>query len=448
MKLALAGWMRSVAVAHVLILVLSSTGSAQDAPTTLPFQCENCPLSGQRPAAFEVARLETLPRITPTLLPVGPGGEGIGIRSLFIARVLRASPLMLEVLDSRVQQIDGKMRVLMDDVSGGRDVGTCGVIPQGLAVASELAATVASLRFNDLVRGAWLLHQAPAAADSPLGMAAVTELRKLSGPLDYFHPTPATTNCLNRSGRLVQYVDRSGGLLTVYNDGGLQYSTGYGNVMATQGLSNVELRDLLAAFGAAGVDAKPDITEAIERVGGRRLTLMAARYQAVHATPSDTALAPVVDRLHALRDRTLAQARFVLKFERSRPLAPGEASGAQQIDAALRANARNTRVSVVHADGKTTSEPLNIDALPELVVLVGASARYVWPSHLPTRLATVAAGGRVIPWSEIAQHKAIYYALLRAGTQGLTLVEGDRVFEQVRLCQISPDGHNSCGPAK
>lgn len=51
----------------------------------------------------------------------------------------------------------------------------------------------------------------------------------------------------------------------------------------------------------------------------------------------------------------------------------------------------------------------------------------------------------VIPWTDVEKHKPIYFALLRSGRQGVALIDGDRLFEQVRLCQISPDGHDSCG---
>ena len=57
------------------------------------------------------------------------------------------------------------------------------------------------------------------------------------------------------------YVDPSGGLLTVYNDGGIQYSTQHGDVFSQERMSRPELQELLAAFGEASIDtvsAAPD----------------------------------------------------------------------------------------------------------------------------------------------------------------------------------------------
>ena len=91
-----------------------------------------------------------------------------------------------------------------------------------MAVAADVKSLVATLRFNDIVTGAWMLQRDPQKPDSPLdGRQVVSERRKVTGPATWFHPAPATPNCQNRSGRLIVYDDRAGGLLIVYNDGGI-----------------------------------------------------------------------------------------------------------------------------------------------------------------------------------------------------------------------------------
>src|SRR5881296_2170913 len=105
------------------------------------------------------------------------------------------------------------MAVVMDDVSGGKDPGPCGVdIWREIAVAADVNALLPTLRFNDLVTGAWMIHR-DAAAESILGgRPVISELRKATAPTTWFHRAPATPNCQNRSGRLIVYNDRSGGL--------------------------------------------------------------------------------------------------------------------------------------------------------------------------------------------------------------------------------------------
>ena len=70
----------------------------------------------------------------------------------------------------------------------------------------------------------------------------------------------------------------------------------------------------------------------------------------------------------------------------------------------------------------------------------------MWPGDLGVRLADIPSDGLAIPWSEVERHKLVYYALMNGRSKGLTLIDGDRLFEGVRLCQIEPAGFNSCGP--
>ena len=90
-------------------------------------------------------------------------------------------------------------------------------------MAADVRTLLPALRFNDLVTGSWMVQQNPARPGSPLdGRPVINELRKVTGWATWFHPAPAAPNCQNRSGCLIMYLEPSGGLLTVYNDGGIQ----------------------------------------------------------------------------------------------------------------------------------------------------------------------------------------------------------------------------------
>jgi hypothetical protein len=159
--------------------------------------------------------------------------------------------------------------VVLDDPLQGKDVGTCGMATI-TSIAAEVKASLSSLRFNDLVTGMWLMHRDPSAKNLFLGVPTITQLQKIAEPVSYFHPTPGNAKCLNRSGHLLEYITRAGGQLTVYNDGGIQYSTRYGRVFAREGLSADGLKDLLGAFGAAGIDALPDVSDKADQMSGSR----------------------------------------------------------------------------------------------------------------------------------------------------------------------------------
>ena len=377
---------------------------------------------------------------------IGRGSGEITVRALFIARVLGTSPLRLETLDSRAQQVNRRMTVVLDDIHGGKDPGTCGMaLGPAMAVAAEVQALLPSLRFNDLVSGEWMLQRDAKNPQSPLGgRPVVSGLRKLSAPASWFHPVPATPNCQNRSGRLIVYTDPASGLLTVYNDGAIQYSTQYGQVFAREHLSAEELKDLLGAFAAANTDTLPAASDDLARMSGSRLTLLAARYQTVRADSLPPALAPVIGRLDLLKARAMSNARLVLGTGAARAIQPDEAAGVQEIATALRTSQTRIMRAVVRPDGTISSEPMTVDEAPELASLYGP--KYLWPGDLGVRLADIPPDGLAIPWSEVERHKLVYYALMNARFKGLSLIDGDRLFEGVRLCQIEPAGFNSCGP--
>ena len=130
---------------------------------------------------------------------------------------------------------------------------------------------------------------------------------------------------------------------------------------------------------------------------------MAARYQLVLTDLPTPALAPVIGRMNLLRARAMSSARLVLRTGAARAIQPGEAAGVQEIATALRTN--------------------RIDKIPERAFLSGPT--YVWPPDVGVRLADVPADGLIVPWSEVEQHKLVYYALLNAGFKGMTLIDGD-----------------------
>jgi len=104
--------------------------SAQPAATSGAIRCESCALTRQKLEPFDPAKVDTVARVEPVFLPgalTGSATPQLMVRTLFIARVLGTSPLRLEMLDSRAQRVDRNTTVVVDDVLGGKDPGTCGI---------------------------------------------------------------------------------------------------------------------------------------------------------------------------------------------------------------------------------------------------------------------------------------------------------------------------------
>lgn len=415
----------------VLLMAVSAVAavSAQLAALTGAFRCESCTLTGQKPEPFDPAKAAIVRRVEPVFFPATSNRSSrpdTTLRVEFVARVLGTSPLRLEMLDSRAQHIDRNRAVVVDDIGGGKDPGTCGIdVWRTFAVAGDLQSMLPTLGFNDFVTGAWMLQQDRENPDSPLdGRKVISELRKATPGATWFHPVPATPNCRNRSGRLIVYIDSAGGLLTVYNDGAIQYSSAHGQVFAQRGLSVDELKTLLAAFGEASIDTAPTVPDAA-RISGSRLLLAAARYQLVHTASPPPPLAPVIEYLTRLRERAMSSARLILRVTGSRAIQPSEAAGVPEIATPLR-----------------TSQARKIDETPELATLRGR--RYLWPRDASVRLADVPADGLIVPSTEVERHRLVYYGLLNAGFEGLTIIDGDRTYDGVRVCQIAEDGTDRC----
>jgi hypothetical protein len=99
----------------------------------------------------------------------------------------------------------------------------------------------------------------------------------------------------------------------------------------------------------------------------------------------------------------------------------------------------------MRSDGTRGTELMDLDTTPELAALTGPN-KYLWPRDLGVRLADVPADGLIVSWSEVEQHKLVYYGLLNAGFNGVTFIDGERLYENVRLCQMDGNGTDRCAP--
>ena len=69
---------------------------------------------------------------------------------------------------------------------------------------------------------------------------------------------------------------------------------------------------------------------------------------------------------------------------------------------------------------------------------------YVWTGAMGLRLADLPPNGATIEREEYERHKAIYVAIQRYQENGMDLIEGDVIFEHVRVCQIEPGVADTC----
>lgn len=148
--------------------------------------------------------------------------------------------------------------------------------------------------------------------------------------------------------------------------------------------------------------------------------------------------------MNLLKARAMSSARLVLRTGAARAVQFGEAADAQDVATALRTSQARTMRSVMRPDGTLGTEPMDLDKTPELAALTGP--KYLWPRDLGVRLADVPADGLIVSWSEVEQHKLVYYGLLNAGFKGVTFIDGERLYENVRLCQMDRNGTDRCAP--
>lgn len=304
--------MRRILPAGLLVLLVGTPAIAQ--PSTIrpgDIRCPDCAVSGQKPAAaaFDASQIEFVANPTPAFY------RNQTIRFSVIARVLQPAPLILDVLDSRTQTLDRKMRVVATGWGAANDSRDCLFADPNQPVDLASKAVVSALRLNDIVTADIILNRDPQMPESILGATpTLTNVRKAAAPVRFFHTGQVTLECANRSGRLVEYGGSDDGELTiVYNDGGIYYRNGAYLTFARERLSPPELSDLLRAFRDANFDAMPTTFPQRQSANRPSLTLTGARYQRVALRDGDARLAPLLERIDALAGRATAHAHYLLK---------------------------------------------------------------------------------------------------------------------------------------
>ena len=268
------------------------------------FQCPDCPLSGQTagPASSGGDGTTFIPRVAPAF------HEGQTFQFAVIARVLLASPLVLEELDSEIRTLGRDLKVVNTTTDPERDKSSCRIAKlDTLDLASK--QVVSTLRFNDLVTA---IMEPNTNEQNPASMLAatwvLTNVHRVTGPVAYFHPNPGP-DC-NRSGRLVEYDGPGNDVVTVYNDGAISYRDPLFRTFRSR-ISADERADLMRAFKAAHFNELPAVVPRRDWAKVSAITLLAARYQYVMAE-GEAALAPLVQRMRELRLRALSHTHFLL----------------------------------------------------------------------------------------------------------------------------------------
>jgi hypothetical protein len=108
----------------VWVCLLAAVPVLAQPPVVVPgeIRCPDCAASGQKPAApgFDASQIEFVPAVIPAFM------NGQTLRMRIVARVLRAAPLMLEMLDVSAQMVDRAMKVVRDDQGNSADPEACG----------------------------------------------------------------------------------------------------------------------------------------------------------------------------------------------------------------------------------------------------------------------------------------------------------------------------------
>jgi hypothetical protein len=316
MELAQTGCMKAGLLALLLILTSVSAFAQQTTVAPGDIRCPDCSLTGQQPAVTESDPSQTAFVANP--IPAFHENQTFRIR--LVARVLNAAPLMLDVLNARFQMVDRSMKVV-DTGREDREPATCQG-PQRMPIV-DLASkpVVETLRLNDIITGDIMMQRSEKMPDAILMATQVfTNVRKASGPVPLV-ATASAKRCANHSGVLIEYWTGSNGKTTiVYNDGGVFHRNAALLSFDQQKLAPAELSDLLRSFNDANFDSVP--TEFPQKDSSSRpsLTLIGTRYQRVALKDGDPLLAPLVKRLDALADRSMSQARYILKRDDPIPL--------------------------------------------------------------------------------------------------------------------------------
>lgn len=293
----------SILVACFAVLQAIAATSAQTRGATM--QCAPCSLSGQQPApaGFDETRMTFVPKLRPVSV------LGLTVQGDLIARVLQVSPLIVEELDIRERLVNRYLPLWHSADSDGHICAVTSVDAVDLGSKSALA----SLRFNDIISARIVMQ------DVPGGTGVFTSIRRIAGPVRYFH-TPARKWCTNRSGRLLEYRGTTNDAVTVFADGELVYRNPQFRYFEHERLTADELADLMRAFASERFNDLPADADLAQRGPHPGITLVAARYQDVRLAGKEERLAPLVSRMKRLAERAISHTSFLLKTGRRQPL--------------------------------------------------------------------------------------------------------------------------------
>jgi len=491
----------TLAAAWLSAVAICSAQSPMVTPGSI--RCADCAATGQQPAPplFDEVQIGLTAQPRPAFR--NNTTEQVAI----IARVLMTSPLVLEVLDVQHAVVDTTLQTVARDRSIGRFPALCGIV-RVQAVDLRSRAAWSTLQFNDLVTARWIYKRNERnPADFYSATLVLTELRKISEPVPYFHATPIHESCSNRSGQLVIYqgpvIDR----VVVFNDGSILYRNALLRDFKRERLSATELADLLKAFGAVNFDRMPSNTPAAETSDQSTVTLIAARYQNVSIEGRDTELAPLVRRMDELAARATSRTRLVLTAGTKTtivtldwpypqiPLAAFRERKAVRTDPAMQervpddflarlplarpprgfAADPNRHVYLVDSgklfrvtpspecsatdptcktfygldvtevvDAESALHATRLDYRIPGSLLGARPSGYLWSADMGVKLDAVPASGIVVGAAEYEKHKPVYFELLKAKASGLNFVDGGFFYEGVRLCQSEPDATGDC----
>jgi hypothetical protein len=332
--------MRRILPAGLLVFLVAAPAIAQ--PSTIgpgDIRCPDCALSGQKPAtaAFDTSQIEFVANPAPAFY------DNQTIRLSVIARVLQPAPLILDVLDSRIQTLDRDMRVVPTGSRAANDSSDCMFVDPHQPVDLASKAVVSALQLNDIVTADVIVNRNSRMPNAMLGgTPTVINVRKAAAPVPFFRTGQVKSECANRSGRLVEYLGAEDAELTiVYNDGVIYHRNGAYLTFTRERLSPAELSDLLRAFRDVNFDAMPTTFPPRQSANRPSLALIAARYQRVVLGDGDARLAPLLKRIDALADRATSHAHYVLKSPPGvpivvRPWANADVDLARLVDTGIR----------------------------------------------------------------------------------------------------------------
>jgi hypothetical protein len=508
-------------VVAALPWLTAAIGSAQTgAIPAVPVRCADCALTGQnaRPVAFDAAAVTFVKETAPFLF------ENRGVRIVLIGRVLRPSPLIIDILDAKLQAVDSSANVTQDDLKETGHRGLCGV-QMFSNVDARSEATVRTLAFNDLITATM--------AALPIDLT-VSDVRKASGPVAPFHTGADVDACVNHTGRLAHYRGLEGQDLTIFNDGRMEYRALGAYLSERETLSAGERAALLRAFATINFDRLPDTLPKPAGTPEPSITLSAMRYQRVALDERVSAVAPLVAQLEAAARKAHARARYRLSPGRRSPAtivpwpvpdvdlrqfyvlaeaaAQQRAQGAGNVPGDFEAlrqsapaaiplyhnsigagtdphkhtffsqNGKLFRVERAEDCGRGTGICRVMDLIVEEMLPGGASLElpgvapytrgrltrgplgsivarpgspdgaivvrqppfaWMWPADAGLALSSVRPDGTIVGGAAFDRHRSHYASLLKGGpygnaVNGLNFVEGNFIYEGVKLCHIAP----------